>query len=198
MQSFAVSLQLLVINIVGAALWACILWHMHPQLAWSPSHVPRWPHRLWCHTAQANPTYHEELAVSASDPLWLCGVWMPSGHQAWTASEPPAGILYMILGVSLTEYCQVGSVSICGLLHIMIPSVLFAVSALTLSVSCQEEHPACKNWVTRGWCRYLSQARCGLFACGPADIQYVYSVSSRLHNQLGLTLVIATYLHYQC
>ena len=56
----------------------------------------------------------------------------------------------MILGVSLTEYCQVGSVSICGLLHIMIPSVLFAfsafaVSALTLSVSCQEEHPACKN-----------------------------------------------------
>jgi len=30
----------------------------------------------------------------------------------------------------------------------------------------QEEHPACKNWVMR----YLSAARCNVFAYGPADV----------------------------
>jgi len=50
------------------------------------------------------------------------------------------------------------------------PSVLQVVfSALTLLVGCQEEHLACKNWVMRCWCGYLSGARCRLFAYGPAD-----------------------------
>ena len=31
------------------------------------------------------------------------------------------------------------------------------------------KHPACKNWVMRCRCSYLSGARCRLFACGPAD-----------------------------
>ena len=30
-------------------------------------------------------------------------------------------------------------------------------SALTLLVGCQEEHPACKNWVMRCWCGCLEQ-----------------------------------------
>ena len=47
--------------------------------------------------------------------------------------------------------------------------ITFAFSALTLLVGCQEEHPACKNWVMRCWCGYLSAARCRLFAYGPAD-----------------------------
>jgi len=34
---------------------------------------------------------------------------------------------------------------------------------------CREEHLACKNWVMRCWCGYLSGARCRLFAYGPAD-----------------------------
>jgi len=33
----------------------------------------------------------------------------------------------------------------------------------------QEDYPACKNWVMRCWCGYLSLARCRLFAYGPAD-----------------------------
>ena len=45
----------------------------------------------------------------------------------------------------------------------------FALSALTLLVGRQEEHPACKNLVMRCWCGYLSGARCRLFAYGPAD-----------------------------
>ena len=44
-----------------------------------------------------------------------------------------------------------------------------AFSALTLLIRHQEEHPACKNWVMRCWCGYLSGARCRLFAYGPAD-----------------------------
>jgi len=33
----------------------------------------------------------------------------------------------------------------------------------------QEEQPACKNWVMRCWCRYLSGARCRLFVYSLAD-----------------------------
>ena len=44
-----------------------------------------------------------------------------------------------------------------------------AFTALTLLVGRQEEHPACKNWVMRCWCGYLSGARCRLLAYGPAD-----------------------------
>ena len=42
-------------------------------------------------------------------------------------------------------------------------------SALTLLVRRQKEHPACKNWVMRCLCGYLSGAKCRLFAYGPAD-----------------------------
>ena len=45
----------------------------------------------------------------------------------------------------------------------------FAFNALTQLVGHQEEHPACKNWVMRYWCGYLSAARCRLFAYGQAD-----------------------------
>jgi len=40
---------------------------------------------------------------------------------------------------------------------------------LTLLVGRQEEYPACKNWVMRCWCGYLSGGRWRLFAYGPAD-----------------------------
>ena len=45
----------------------------------------------------------------------------------------------------------------------------YAYSALTLFFGRQEGHPACKNWVVRYWCGYLSGARCKWFAYGPAD-----------------------------
>ena len=48
-------------------------------------------------------------------------------------------------------------------------SPAIACSALTLLVGRQEGHPACKNWVVMYWWRYLSGARCKLFAYGPAD-----------------------------
>jgi len=41
---------------------------------------------------------------------------------------------------------------------------LIAFSALTLLVGRQEQHLACKNWVTRRWCGYLSGERCRLLA----------------------------------
>ena len=37
------------------------------------------------------------------------------------------------------------------------------------TVGRQEGHPACKNWVMRCWCGYLSGVMCKLFAYGPAD-----------------------------
>jgi len=42
-------------------------------------------------------------------------------------------------------------------------------SDLTVLVGHQEEHPACKNWVMRCWCGYVSGTRCRLFTYGPAD-----------------------------
>ena len=49
-------------------------------------------------------------------------------------------------------------------------------SALTLLLGRPEEHPACKNWVMRCWCGYLSGARCRLFAYGPANATAVSKV----------------------
>ena len=53
--------------------------------------------------------------------------------------------------------------------HWWLVGLHFAFSALTLLAGRQEEHPACKNWVMRCWCGYLSGVRCRLFAYGPAD-----------------------------
>ena len=47
--------------------------------------------------------------------------------------------------------------------------ICFSVSALTLLVGRQEEHPAGKIWLMMCCCGYLSGAMCRLFACGPAD-----------------------------
>jgi len=51
----------------------------------------------------------------------------------------------------------------------------YAVCSCVMCLQCfdtvgrQEEHPACKNWLIRCWCGYLSGMRCRLFAHGPAD-----------------------------
>ena len=48
-------------------------------------------------------------------------------------------------------------------------TAILAISALTLLVGRQEEHPACKIGFVSCWCGYLSRVRCRLFAYGPAD-----------------------------
>ena len=55
-----------------------------------------------------------------------------------------------------------------------------ALIALTLLVGHQEEHPVCRNGVMRGWCDYLSGARCRLFAYGPAAGDAVASAGLQL------------------
>ena len=47
----------------------------------------------------------------------------------------------------------------------------YAFSALTLLFGRQEEHPACKNWVMRCLCGYLSGARCRLVQLMPLPYQ---------------------------
>jgi len=56
-----------------------------------------------------------------------------------------------------------------------------AFIALTLLVGHQQEHPACKNWVMRCWCGYLSGARCRLFAYGLADATAIQKPNLLLH-----------------
>ena len=43
---------------------------------------------------------------------------------------------------------------------VIVICVFMSFSALTLLVGQQAEHPACKNWVMRCWCGYLSGADC--------------------------------------
>jgi len=44
-----------------------------------------------------------------------------------------------------------------------------SLNALTPLVGWEEGHLACKNWLVRYWCSYLSGARCKWFAYEPAD-----------------------------
>ena len=41
-----------------------------------------------------------------------------------------------------------------------VPGHFNAFSALTLLVRHLDEHPACKNWMLRCWCSYVSRANC--------------------------------------
>jgi len=47
-------------------------------------------------------------------------------------------------------------------LNVLGPKMIYAISVSTLLVGRQEGHPACKKWVVRRWCGYLSGARCRL------------------------------------
>ena len=57
----------------------------------------------------------------------------------------------------------------CNLHCIFLMHYILSFKALTVSVGRQEEHPACKNWVMRCWCGYLSGVMWRLFAYGPAN-----------------------------
>jgi len=63
-----------------------------------------------------------------------------------------------------------------------------AFSELTLLVGRQEEYPACKNWVIRCWCGYLSVVRCRFFAYGPADATASQTPSSLASQKSRLVL----------
>jgi len=56
-------------------------------------------------------------------------------------------------------------------------------------------HPACKSWVMRCWCGYLSGARCRLFAYGPADVTASQNpiVSCLNQIQTGFTFLVLAY-----
>jgi len=74
----------------------------------------------------------------------------------------------------------------------VICNILFAVSAWTLLVWHQEEHPTAKNWVITCWHSYLSVARCKWFAydrwchCYP-----ITSCSVKIQN--GLAFLVLAY-----
>ena len=61
-----------------------------------------------------------------------------------------------------------------------------AFGARTLLVRCQEEHPACRNWVMRCWCGSLSGARCKCFPYGPADTTATPSCLASLKSRMFL------------
>ena len=58
--------------------------------------------------------------------------------------------------------------------------LLYIICALILLIGRQKERPACKNWVMRCWCGYLSWARFRLFAYGSANA----TASLRPYNPL--------------
>jgi len=68
-----------------------------------------------------------------------------------------------------------------------------AFSALTPLAGHQEEHPACRNWVMRCWCGYLSGARYRLLACGSATApENPWSFAS-FKPKTGFTFLLLAY-----
>ena len=70
----------------------------------------------------------------------------------------------------------------------ILTSLICAFSALTLLVGRQEGHPACKNWVVRCWCGYLSGARCRLAHAQLMPLPLTISCSSKI--QIGFTFLV--------
>ena len=94
------------------------------------------------HNHKAHATNVLVLSQQGQDvhwPCWCCPWWLTLTRQR------------MDTGNSTVKWQQI------------------AFSALTLLVGRQEEHLACKNWVMRCWCGYLSVVRHRLFAYSPAD-----------------------------
>ena len=96
----------------------------------------------------------------------------------WVTAMSPYQVPKAILGTEVTGaarrwLCLTGIGLHSGLLILIITlvshKVTSAFSALTLLAEDQEEHPVHKNQVVRCCCRYLSKARCGLFAHGPTN-----------------------------
>ena len=90
-------------------------------------------------------------------PCWVCPTGLMAYRRQWNTVFSSAVILNLMV-----RLCS----AFCYFLRV---DVQRAIIALTLLVGCQEEHQACKNWVTRCWRGYLSGVRCRLFAYCPAD-----------------------------
>ena len=89
----------------------------------------------------------------------------PATHYFFFFSKIQIGFTFLVpahLGNS-------GKGPLNGCVCVMIAFSACAFSTLTLLVGRQEEHLACKNWVMRCCCGYLSGARCRLFEYSPAD-----------------------------
>ena len=86
----------------------------------------------------------------------------PINKFLWPEKCNFRGITFFTIKHFDVAYCW--SVQLNCLIFFLCTFSAYAFSALTLLVGHQEEHPACKNRVMRFWCRYLSGARCRLFA----------------------------------
>ena len=102
------------------------------------------------------------------------------------AFSPPGGLMrfaasimsFVLLSLSIVDWssgkpvCRVWNIAravYAVFFETLTSFICFAVSALTLLVGRQDEHPAGKIWLMMCCCGYLSGAMCRLFACGPAD-----------------------------
>ena len=116
-------------------------------------------------------------------------------HPAYT---PQGGTLYTLHGMQMQykpmlhcyiDYSRVAvSVLLSCLLYTWAYLILqclsgcvFAFIALTLLVERQKQHSACKNWMMRYQCGYMSGARCRLFAYGPADAVALASFNQSIY-----------------
>ena len=114
-------------------------------------------------------------------------------HPAYT---PQGGTLYTLHGMQMQykpmlhcyiDYSRVAvSVLLSCLLYTWAYLILqclsgcvFAFIALTLLVERQKQHSACKNWMMRYQCGYMSGARCILFSYGSSGATLA-SFKSRL------------------
>ena len=105
------------------------------------------------------------IYVNVDPPFstWLLG----SSHfcsQPKCHPTPTTEHVTTVTSSTVPRLCSLALKQFCPLVIMVMPSVIW------LLVGHQEEHPACKNWLMRCWCGYLSGVRCRLFAYSPADV----------------------------
>ena len=109
---------------------------------------------------------HTHSVLNALFLIKLGYLLVGSGHPVWQTK-----LFLLTIYPYYWKFCLFSSVYLV---------LLYIICALILLIGRQKERPACKNWVMRCWCGYLSWARFRLFAYGSANA----TASLRPYNPL--------------
>ena len=111
----------------------------------------------WLDMLSRGGTVHLKWYSTMSATLRLVSaVWKSVFHCA-------DAVIGLLISMSVMSAMQFDNWEYLLLVNVFIEQVeqmYYAFSALTLLVGRLEDHPACKNWVLRCWCGYLSGVRC--------------------------------------
>ena len=123
----------------------------------------------WLHCSRSCLAADQRRSCSACGHTCLCTYRNPPTRTIPKHQVCPSAVFFKVLKITLQFNKLENSQGESFLFFCFFIVHKEAFSALTPLVGCQEEHLACKHWLMRCWCGYLSGVKCILFAYGPAD-----------------------------